>query len=136
MTDNDTQHAVDVQPCHTSATETKTAHGFLVPPDDSGGRLSKHFPCAHRRVRLPASHGAAAPASAGPDGCVLTATAVMEHSTPAVLTSHMMTWQKSSAQHGDVRFSHSDRQPSRLQRQRWRTRSDSGNFRLAPNHKP
>ena len=46
MTDNDTQHAVDVQPCHTSATETKTAHGFLVPPDDSGaaGDCRSTFP--------------------------------------------------------------------------------------------
>lgn len=29
---------------------------------------------------------------AGPAGCVLTATAVMEHSTPAALVNHMMTW--------------------------------------------
>jgi hypothetical protein len=43
MTGNDTQHAVDVQPFHTNVTETKTAHGFLVPPDDRGGRLSNHF---------------------------------------------------------------------------------------------
>ena len=34
---------------------------------------------------------------AGPLGCVLTAHAVMEHSTPAALTKHMMMWHKPSA---------------------------------------
>jgi aryl carrier-like protein len=34
---------------------------------------------------------------AGPAGCVLTATAVMEHSTPSALVKHMMMWHKPSA---------------------------------------
>ena len=39
--------------------------------------------------------------SAGPSGCVLTATAVMDHPTPARLVDHMMTWHDASDR-GDV----------------------------------
>jgi aryl carrier-like protein len=50
---------------------------------------------------------------AGPAGCILTATAVMEHSTPAALTNHMMTWHVASAPgdgsaQGHESFSQSD----------------------------
>lgn len=41
--------------------------------------------------------------SAGPSGCVLTATAVMEHSTPAALVDHMMTWHEASATTDEVK---------------------------------